>query len=612
MSRKKRGHRNVINSILAYFPSLQSRLYAFLTAKHIELVNINTVKSLDLQPADNVLEIGFGRGDAIEICLQHARKGIVCGIDKSDMMVSVVKDRFAAQIQAGRVVIHEGTPESQLPSFEDQYFDSCFGVYVFWFLDDRLAALKEIARVLKTNGRLMFAVRCYGSNIFTRSASAEHVNPDSIMRDFEACGFDRVEFRFEAGWTISDTMYITAYKAILTWQELKSNVAGTPTTLPASAQDFKAQKLQKMSEDQPFDEVLAQDHAQILNYGKRYFALPKTDTDSRQNFLNTIIRALASHSLAEETVVYPAIEQNLSNGTNIATQLRQEHLELKKGLEAINSMQLSDANLDPILSKLLKEFEAHSKLEEATEFPALKQKLSTAQAIELGREFTKAWTMCSSRFGKTSAMLPTPILSETQASAQNTQASQQLQQMSGEEPFDQILARDHAQIISYFKNYMAIDKIDTENRQRHINSIVRSLSVHSLAEEMIIYPAMEKHILGGKTIAIQLRQEHLDLKKDLQVVDSLPLSDANLEPLLSKIMKDKLEESTEFPALRREISLIQAIELGREFMKAKSKAPTRPHPKAPDASGIMGKATSMAAGPIDKMRDGSRDFVWDV
>lgn len=180
--------------------------------------------------------------------------------------------------------------------------------------------------------------------------------------------------------------------------------------------------------------------------------------------------------------------------------------------------------------------------------------------------------------------------------------------------FDQIIKHDHDQLVQYFEKYFQMPKIDIDNRKRHVNSIIRALTIHSVSEEMAVYPAVERHLPNGKEEATELRAEHLEVKKDLQRADFMPIDDANFDPLFTKIFKEfrehaKREEDHDFPALRKMMSSEEAVKLGQDYSNARSMSPTHPHPAAPDKGGLMEKAAAMASIPLDKMIDAQREFV---
>lgn len=105
------------------------------------------VSLLDIQPADVVLEIGFGTGLAIRYMARKVTTGRIVGIDHSDLMVDTATRRNARAVVAGRVIPQTGSADD-LPRFE-QPFDKVLSVnsYAFWRTPaDTLARLRSAMR----------------------------------------------------------------------------------------------------------------------------------------------------------------------------------------------------------------------------------------------------------------------------------------------------------------------------------------------------------------------------------------------------------------------------------------------------------------------------------
>jgi SAM-dependent methyltransferase len=92
-----------------------------------------------------VLEVGCGTGD-YAIALRRATGAACAGVDVSRGMLT------AGRVRAGDVELVEGRAEA-LP-FGPEEFDLVFSVDVVHHLDDRPAAFREAARVLRPGGRL--------------------------------------------------------------------------------------------------------------------------------------------------------------------------------------------------------------------------------------------------------------------------------------------------------------------------------------------------------------------------------------------------------------------------------------------------------------------------
>jgi ubiquinone/menaquinone biosynthesis C-methylase UbiE len=114
-----------------------------------------TVSLADAQPADRVLEIGFGAGKAIELLAEKTTQGFVYGIDLSATMVKRARERNAQVIRDGRVILQQGEA-SRLP-FAVHYFDKVISIHTFyWWAEDPHIILTEMFRVLKPGGTLLF------------------------------------------------------------------------------------------------------------------------------------------------------------------------------------------------------------------------------------------------------------------------------------------------------------------------------------------------------------------------------------------------------------------------------------------------------------------------
>ncbi|MFL6241905.1 MAG: class I SAM-dependent methyltransferase [Acidimicrobiia bacterium] len=114
--------------------------------------NVWAVGLLDVQPYDRVLELGFGPGIAIQELARHATRGLVVGVDHSDVMVRQATRRNAAAVRAGHVELRLGNAEA-LPRF-DAPFDKILAVNSLLFWDDPVARLKDLHHLLRPGGQI--------------------------------------------------------------------------------------------------------------------------------------------------------------------------------------------------------------------------------------------------------------------------------------------------------------------------------------------------------------------------------------------------------------------------------------------------------------------------
>jgi ubiquinone/menaquinone biosynthesis C-methylase UbiE len=130
---------------------------------------------LDIGPTDRVIELGCGPGVAIAALAGRADRGLVVGVDHSEVMIRQARRRNAAAIRAGRVrLIHapvEGLHVSNEP------FDAALAVNSAGMWPDPTARLREIGRLLRPGGRiaLVSQPRCPGATAATSAASADEL-----------------------------------------------------------------------------------------------------------------------------------------------------------------------------------------------------------------------------------------------------------------------------------------------------------------------------------------------------------------------------------------------------------------------------------------------------
>ncbi len=115
-----------------------------------------TIRLLEIQPTDTVLEVGFGAGQAIRMAAEKVSDGCVMGVDLSETMVRVATRRNAQAVKAGHVVLLQGNVAA-LP-FEDQRFDKIMTIHTLYFWSEPDRAISELYRVLKPGGRVVITL----------------------------------------------------------------------------------------------------------------------------------------------------------------------------------------------------------------------------------------------------------------------------------------------------------------------------------------------------------------------------------------------------------------------------------------------------------------------
>ena len=128
---------------------LPGRIVGRLMNRRNARMNAFAIKHLELQPADRVLEIGFGGGVTLPTLIAVAAS--VTGLDRSRDAVNLANARFSTAVKAGRAQFRVGVVES-LP-FDSGYFTKVCTVNTVYFWKSLDLAFAEIFRVLAPRGR---------------------------------------------------------------------------------------------------------------------------------------------------------------------------------------------------------------------------------------------------------------------------------------------------------------------------------------------------------------------------------------------------------------------------------------------------------------------------
>jgi hemerythrin superfamily protein len=170
-----------------------------------------------------------------------------------------------------------------------------------------------------------------------------------------------------------------------------------------------------------------------------------------------------------------------------------------------------------------------------------------------------------------------------------------------------LLKDDHHTVEQLFKRFeQAGDRAHAQKRQI-VDRIIEELSVHAAIEEQVFYPVARAAVPDTEDIVLESLEEHHVVKwLLLELVDMDPAHerfDAKVTVLIETVRHHiKEEESDFFPKVRKQLGRNELADLGEALANAKKSAPTRPHPRMPDA----GPANSVAGaitGVVDRVGD---------
>ncbi|GEA50751.1 SAM-dependent methyltransferase [Vibrio inusitatus NBRC 102082] len=141
---------------------------------------------IDVQPNQKVLDLGCGSGEhAKEI---QAKGGIVTCVDLSEEMVELT--------QANAKPFHAYVQDLSmgLPCEEEGVYDWVIAPLVIHYLEDLTALFKEVKRVLKPGGQLLFSTH-HPINDFQASPSGHYFAIERITEEWDTIG-EPVEVSF--------------------------------------------------------------------------------------------------------------------------------------------------------------------------------------------------------------------------------------------------------------------------------------------------------------------------------------------------------------------------------------------------------------------------------
>jgi SAM-dependent methyltransferase len=106
------------------------------------------IRRIRISPGRSVLDVGCGSG--VFLALAARRGAVVSGIDASEELAAIARDRVpAADVRTGDM--------EHLP-YPDASFDAVCGFNSFFFADDMTAALREAARVARAGAAVVIQV----------------------------------------------------------------------------------------------------------------------------------------------------------------------------------------------------------------------------------------------------------------------------------------------------------------------------------------------------------------------------------------------------------------------------------------------------------------------
>ncbi|VDM77270.1 unnamed protein product [Strongylus vulgaris] len=165
---------------------------------------------------DNVLELGYGRGNAIQYSFDKVAegKGVIFGIDRSPYMQDCVLHRFALEIaETGRIRLDHAPDLRNLP-YPSGVFNHIFHVDFFYFIHQDVIndVCRELWRVLRPGGTMVCGMQFNRLKNLSRWGLLEESqwDPMRYMTGLEPAGFTDVRIDYKSDGKIGEYQLITA------------------------------------------------------------------------------------------------------------------------------------------------------------------------------------------------------------------------------------------------------------------------------------------------------------------------------------------------------------------------------------------------------------------
>jgi hemerythrin-like domain-containing protein len=178
-----------------------------------------------------------------------------------------------------------------------------------------------------------------------------------------------------------------------------------------------------------------------------------------------------------------------------------------------------------------------------------------------------------------------------------------------------LLKQDHREVRNLFRRFER-SGLDAYKQQGDLAAkIVEELSRHAAIEEEIFYPMLRERFADdvSQEYVYEALEEHHAAKLMLAEIDRLSPEHERFRAKVMVLIESvehhiEEEENTVFPELRRALSRKELNELGEAMARAKRRAPTRPHPHAPDEPPAL-PLVGAAAAVVDRARDASESAL---
>ena len=175
----------------------------------------------------------------------------------------------------------------------------------------------------------------------------------------------------------------------------------------------------------------------------------------------------------------------------------------------------------------------------------------------------------------------------------------------------EILEHDHREVEEMFTELESLRGASTDEARSRRKELTEQVTIelvrHSVAEEILVYPKVEKKVSAEEVE--HARKEHAEAEETLHRLEKLDPDDPAFDDELATLMREirhhiEDEEGEMFAHMRQVMAEDELRSMGARVEAFKKVAPTRPHPNVPNEA-----LPRMAAGPAASLFDRMRDLA---
>lgn len=150
-----------------------------------------------------------------------------------------------------------------------------------------------------------------------------------------------------------------------------------------------------MADNRDGIQVLIDDHREVEALFQEYEKA--SDPGEQTRIVHRVIHELAVHGEIEELLFYPRVRTAVADGSALADEAIDEHLEIKKTLNELDKMTAGDDGFAGRMRELMAEVRHHVAEEEGEMFPKIREAMPADQLARLGTSLQGAKAIVPTR-----------------------------------------------------------------------------------------------------------------------------------------------------------------------------------------------------------------------